>query len=65
MINIGSFGLHIVHTSFKTGATAAEWKVEALLSSLYYLFKDSPARREDFSKVSGSTRLPLKFVNHR
>ena len=65
LINIGSCGLHIVHNSFKTGATATEWKVEALLSSLYYLFKDSPARREDFSKVSGSTRLPLKFVNHR
>ena len=65
LINIGSCGLHIVHNSFKTGATAAEWKVEALLSSLYYLFKDSPARREDFLKVSGSTRLPLKFVNHR
>ena len=39
--------------------------MEALLSSLYYLFKDSPAWREDFSKVSSSTRLPFKFVNHR
>ena len=65
LINIGSCGLHIVHNSFKTGATATEWKVEALLSSLYYLFKDSPARREDFFKVSGGARLPLKFVNHR
>ena len=65
LINIGSCGLHTVHNSFKTGATAAEWKVEALLSSLYYLFKDSPARREDFLEVSGSTRLPLKFLNHR
>ena len=65
LINIGSCGLHIVHNSVKTGATVAEWKVEALLSSLYYLFKDSPARQEDFSKVSGSIRLPLKFVNHR
>lgn len=51
--------------SFKTGATATEWNVEVSLSSLYYLFKDSPARREDFSKVSGSTRLPFKFVNHK
>ena len=65
LISIGSCGLHIVHNSFKTGATAAECKVEALLSSLYHLFKDSPARQEDFSKVSGSIRLPLKFVNHR
>ena len=47
------------------GNCNTEWKVEALMSSLYYLFKDSPARREDFFKVSGGTRLPLKFVNHR
>ena len=30
-INIGSCGLLIVHNSFKTGAAAAEWNVEALL----------------------------------
>ena len=33
LINTGSCGLHIVHNSFKTGETAAEWNVEALLSS--------------------------------
>lgn len=39
--------------------------MEAWLSSLYFLLKDSPARQEDFLKVLGNTRLPLKFVNHR
>ena len=65
LINIGSCGLHIVHNSFKTGATVTERKVKALLPSLYYLFKDLAAKREDFFKVPGGTRLPLKFVNHR
>lgn len=32
---------------------------------VYYLFKDAPARREDFVTISGSTLMPLKFVSHR
>ena len=65
ILNIGSCGLHVVHNSFKAGATASEWSIGSLLSGLYYLFKDSPARREDFVKVTGSSMLPLKFVSHR
>ena len=65
LINIGSCGLHIAQNSLKTGATATEWKVEALLSSLYYLFNNSPARWEDFAKISGRARLALRFVNLR
>ncbi|CAM1319461.1 Uncharacterised protein at_DN0340 [Pycnogonum litorale] len=39
---------------------------DSLLSSMYYLFKDSPARREDFLRVSGnSSKFPLKYVSHR
>jgi len=57
LINIGSCELHIVHNSFKTGATATEWKVVALLSSLYYLFKDSPARRVFWTTVFGSEKF--------
>ena len=65
IINIGSCGLHVVHNSFKTGAPASGWNVSGFLSSLYYLFKDSQARREDYSTTCGSTLMPLKFVNHR
>ena len=44
---------------------ATGWQVSSFLSSLYYLFKDAPARREDFVTMSGSTLMPLKFVSHR
>lgn len=37
----------------------------SFLSSLHYLFKDSPARREDYVIVTKSSQLPLKFVSHR
>lgn len=68
LLNIGSCGLHVVHNSFKTGAEKTEWGLSSLLSSLYYLFKDSPARREDFTTLTvkgSSTLFPLKFVSHR
>lgn len=65
LINIGSCGLHILHNSFKTGAESTGWQVSSFLASLYYLFKDAPARKEDYCKVTQSSLLPLKFVNHR
>ena len=65
LINIGSCGLHIVHNTFKTGALSSTWDISSFLSSLYYLFKDSPARREDFQIATGSSLMPLKFVSHR
>ena len=65
LINIGSCGLHIVHNSFKAGITSSGWMVSDFLSSLYYLFKDSPAKLEDYVKARGSSHMPLRFVSHR
>lgn len=53
LINVGSCGLHVVNNAFKAGATSTSWGITDFLSSLYYLFKDSPARREDYFKHSG------------
>ena len=36
-----------------------------LMRSLWQLFHDTPARREDFVKLTGSTVFPLKFCPHR
>lgn len=65
LISVGSCGLHVVHNAFKTGAQASEWNVEEVLSSLYWLFVDSPARKEDFTEMTGSMVFPLKFCKHR
>ena len=48
VMNMGSCGLHIVNEAFLTGVKASDWEVDSFLSSLYYLFADSPARREDY-----------------
>lgn len=66
LIDIGSCGLHTLHNAFKTGVVAAEWNISSVLKSLYYLFKDAPARREDYLSCANSEKnLPLKFVDHR
>ena len=57
LINIGSCGLHIVHNAFKAGVTASGWIISSFLTSLYYLFNDLPARREDFTTTTG---FPIK-----
>ncbi|XP_022247681.1 uncharacterized protein LOC111086980 [Limulus polyphemus] len=65
LVNIDSCGLHVVNNSFKTGVKVSSWAIDSLLSALYYLFKDSPAKTEDFELLTKSSRLPLKFVNCR
>jgi hypothetical protein len=67
LFNLGSCGLHILHNAFRDGCNAgAKWSIEYSLSSLRWLFKDSPARREDFTNVTaGCTTFPLNFCKHR
>ena len=50
MVNVGLCSLHTVHGVFRDGAAASGWDIYAFLSSVYYLFKDTPARREDYTK---------------
>lgn len=65
LLNLGSCGLHVMHNAFKSGVTASTWETSSVLSSAYYLFKDAPARREDFITTTGSFVFPLKFCGHR
>ena len=64
-IDIGSCGLHIVHGAYKDGGRLSEFPVSKALKASYNLFKDSPARRKDFAKLTGNSKLPLKFCSHR
>ena len=67
LVDIGSCGLHILHGAFKTAIENNKifGELESLFSSAYWLFKDSPARRDDFQKATGSTCFPIKFCKHR
>ena len=65
LINLGSCGIHVVHGGFKSGVEATGWKLDSLLRYMLYLVSDSPARRDDFTTVTGSTLFPLKFCGTR
>ena len=63
--NVGSCGLHVVNGAFQDGAKASGWEIDKLLSSAYWLFKDTPARREDFTTVTKASEFPMKFCKYR
>lgn len=65
LIDLSTCGLHVVHGAFKTGANATGWKIDSLLRSLWYLFADSPARREDYTAITDSKQFPLRFCSTR
>ena len=60
-MDLGSCGLHVINGALQTGHKASKWNVQALLKSIYKLFKDSPARRADYTVLTESDIFPKKF----
>jgi hypothetical protein len=54
-----------VHGAFQAGHKAAGWTVNEMLRGMYGLFKDSSARRADYTTETGSTCFPKKFCQVR
>ncbi|KAL3042124.1 hypothetical protein OYC64_020135 [Pagothenia borchgrevinki] len=65
LLNIGSCGLHVLHNVFRDGCKATGWDIEHILLSLYWVFHDCPARREDFVTATGCNTVMLKFCRVR
>lgn len=65
ILNVGSFGLHVLHDSFRAGCASTDWELENALTSLSWLFEDVPACMEEYVAVTGSTSFPLDFCNDR
>ena len=65
LINIGTCSLHTIHNSFRTGAEATSWGLKKTLKGAYYVLHNSPARREDYETITGSTTYPFSFVATR
>lgn len=64
-VDIGSCGLHTMHNAFRAGLASTGWELGHFFSSLSWLFKDTPARREDFTSLTGSSDFPLEHCQHR
>ena len=61
LVDIRSCSLHIVHGSFKTGAEKTGRSLKALPEGSFQILHDTPTRREDYEKVTGSNKYPLLF----
>ena len=48
-----------------TGETSTQWGLKKVLKAAYYILHDSPARRDDYNSISGSTVYPLNFCATR
>ena len=54
-----------MHGSFKTGAETTNWNLKKSMKASFTTLNDTPARREDFESVTGSTTYPLPFCATR
>ncbi|GBN62982.1 hypothetical protein AVEN_264444-1 [Araneus ventricosus] len=64
-VNIGTYRLHTLNNALRKGESCTEGELSSVLSTLYYAFKNSPARRRDLLEASKLKKLPLKFCNRR
>ena len=65
LLDVGSCSLHVVHGAFRTGMKQTGWGIDLLLKSLYSYLHETPTRREDYTKMTGSEVFPLQFCGHR
>lgn len=65
ILETGTCSLHVVNGAYKTGHKSAGWKVHDFLRNTYYLFKDFPSRRADYTEASKSNEFPQKFCSIR
>nr|XP_054921779.1 uncharacterized protein LOC129382223 [Dermacentor andersoni] len=65
ILDVGSCGLHVVNGAFKTGHAATGWQLVEFLWAMYNLFKCVPARRDEYTRITGSNIYPLKFCSVR
>ena len=57
--------MHVVHESFEKGEKESGWNLGNILRSLWQIFYDTPARREDLIQITRSDLFPFRFCQHR
>ena len=57
--------MHTIHGAFKSGAESTNWNAKATLKGAFQFLHDTPARRDDYTSVTGSTQFPLYFCATR
>lgn len=65
LVNIGVCGLHVINGAMKTGIQSVHWDLHTFLRDIFYLFNDCPARRAQFTSITGGNKFPLKHCTTR
>ena len=65
LVIIGSCGLHVVNGAFRTGVMETDWDIHKVLHAEFFVFDESPARRDVYIKETGSEVFPLHFCKTR
>ena len=65
LFDIGLCSLHVVHGAFRTGVQKTKLGSDCILKALCNLFPDSPAKWEDYRKITGFKVFPLLFSGTR
>lgn len=65
LLELGFCGLHTVHNAFKTGILKTGWEIIEFFRAAHNLFKFAPARRGDFTRITGSKTFPLQMCSVR
>ena len=61
LIDIDSCSLHTIHGAFKMGVESSEWAIKKTFKGFFTLLYNSPARRSDYTSITGSTVFPFSF----
>ena len=59
---IGTCSLHSAHTAFKKGMSCLSCDVDKVFHDLYFFFKLSSARREDYVQLEAVTNVIAHFM---
>ena len=62
VLTTGSQVIHSIHGAFKIGENKADWNVKKLLKALHQILSDTPARRANYTDVTGSQNFPRPLV---
>ena len=65
ILQLGTCTLYTIHGAFTTAIKGTGWGLAKLLRALWYLFHDSPARRDDFQSITKSNVFMLQFCSTR
>jgi hypothetical protein len=51
LVSFGSCAIHVMHHAFRKGINALGWSLDEFAVDIFYWFKHSPVRKEEFAKL--------------